>query len=135
MLTEKDLQAKLEVMRLIEAQIEHPHVCSSAIQPKSALHDDPRQIAALCDRHDGSEAEALRRLQVTLQLASLYAEQAALPPKVCRHRHPPITQQCQGARSRFGQFGHLNPHVIILIKLLVVFVIFVIMFNVFLSVK
>ena len=134
-ITEKDLQAKLEVMRLIEEKTERLDVCPSSHQPKIAYHDDPRRIAALCGQHEGSEADALRKLQVTLQLASLYAEQAALPAKVCRHRNPPITQQRQGARFRFGLCGHLNSYGIILINLLVFFVIFGIMFNMFLSVK
>ena len=122
-------------MRLIEAKTERLDVCPFSSQPKIAYHDDPRRIAALCGQHEGSEADALRKLQVTLQLASLYAEQAALPTNVCRHRNPPVTQQSRDARFRFGLCGHLHSYAIILINMMVFFVIFGIMFNVFLSVK
>ena len=87
--TETDLQTKLEVMELIGAEAELSNACSTSLQPKISTHDDPRRIAALCGQQEESEADALRKLQVTLQLASLYAEQAALPPKKCRHRNPP----------------------------------------------
>ena len=140
--TEIEKQEKLQLVRRIQVQTEQSDICTSPIasQPKCPAHLDPRNIIPVPLPSEESNEDALRKLNVVLKLASLYAEQAALPEKACRERSRPITSSGEGAKldrhaPAHGPCGLLNLYAIFLVNLLFLCVVLFVVFPMFYKVK
>ena len=87
-ITGRERKVNEELMRLKETQVDSSQLISSSCKPKSAplALDDPSRNLTQFSEPDLCDADVLRKLRVTLQLASLYAKQTALPRKACHHK-------------------------------------------------
>ena len=136
--TEMARQEKIQLMRRIQVQTEQSDICTSpnASQPKCPAHLEPRSIIPVPVPSEESNEDALRKLNVVLKLASLYAEQAALPQKACRDRSRQITSSGEGAKLDIhGQCGLLNLYAIFLVNLVFLCVVLFVVFPMFYRVK
>ena len=130
-ITGRERKVNEELMRLKETQAGSSQLISSSCKPKSAplALDDPSRNLTQFGEPDLCDADVLRKLRVTLQLASLYAQQTALPQKACHHKKKrPITRQIKGVQATARRQQGLIP-VYCLLFFLVIFGILVNLFH------